>query len=184
MSGCRFTSCLVWIAFLITASAARVSAHSGPPYPIVTNKLVGPYQVSLWADPDTTDDRSAAGRFWIMLDPPHPGATAIVDARVRLSVRPLDRPGTPESALAAPVAQDASRQFVALVLDHEGPFAVTLTIDGPLGHADVGTSVQATYDLRPARALLLLYLLPFVLVGWLWTKQLLRRRRRSQAYKA
>ena len=48
----------------------------------------------------------------------------------------------------------ASRQFVALLLDHEGPFAVQVTVDGPLGRADVETKVDATYDLRPAPLLL------------------------------
>jgi len=37
--------------------------------------------------------------------------------------------------------------------------------------------VEATYDLRPAPALLAVYLLPFLLVGFLWTKRLLQRRR-------
>jgi hypothetical protein len=40
----------------------------------------------------------------------------------------------------------------------------------------VESEVDATYDLRPAPALLLLYLMPFVAVGLLWAKLLLRRR--------
>jgi hypothetical protein len=76
-----------------------------------------------------------------------------------------------------PVDGDLSRQYAALVMDHEGPFGVHVTIQGAWGRADVDAQVQATYDLRPARPLLALYLLPFLLVGFLWTKLLLRRRR-------
>jgi hypothetical protein len=62
------------------------------------------------------------------------------------------------------------------VLDHEGPFAVHVTVDGPLGHAAVDSRVDATYDLRPPPYMLVWYLGPFVLAGVLWTRLLLRRR--------
>ena len=39
------------------------AAHSGPPYPIVTERAIGSYVVSVWTDPDATNDgsRGAAG---------------------------------------------------------------------------------------------------------------------------
>jgi hypothetical protein len=61
-------------------------------------------------------------------------------------------------------------------MDHEGPFAVRVAIDGPLGQAQVTSAVDATYDSRPAPALFAVYLAPFVVLGFLWIK-LLRRRR-------
>jgi hypothetical protein len=70
-----------------------------------------------------------------------------------------------------------TNQFVALLLDHEGPFAVQVAVDGPLGHVEVESQVNATYDLRPAPGLIALYLFPFLAVGVLWVKVLLRRRR-------
>jgi hypothetical protein len=57
---------------------------------------------------------------------------------------------------------------------------VHLTVAGPLGTAEILSAVDATYDLRPAPALLLVYLLPFVALGGLWAKVLLRRRRRRR----
>ena len=48
-------------------------------------------------------------------------------------------------------------------MDHEGPFGVRVTVDGPLGRAAVDSQVDATYDLRPAPGLIALYLVPFVL---------------------
>jgi len=61
-------------------------------------------------------------------------------------------------------------------MDSEGPFAVRVNIDGSLGSATVTASVDATYNLRPPRWLFGLYLLPFVLVGLLWGRLLIRRR--------
>ncbi len=78
---------------------------------------------------------------------------------------------------AQPVNNEISRQFAALVLDHEGRFGVAVTVDGPLGQAKVEASVDATYDLRPAPIMMAVYLMPFVLVGFLWVKLLVRRRR-------
>ena len=62
-------------------------------------------------------------------------------------------------------------------MDHEGPFGVHVGVDGPLGQAEVESKVDATYDLRPAPFLLAVYLFPFLAIGALWVKVLLRRRR-------
>jgi hypothetical protein len=53
---------------------------------------------------------------------------------------------------------------------------VSAAIDGPLGPAEARAEVDATYDLRPAPAMMLVYLMPFVLVGLLWLKALRRGR--------
>ena len=50
-------------------------------------------------------------------------------------------------------------------------------VDGPLGNAMVASEVEATYDLRPPPVMLVLYLAPFLLIGLLWTKLLLQRRK-------
>ena len=56
-------------------------------------------------------------------------------------------------------------------------FRVRVVIAGPLGATEVEADVDATYDTRPPPAIIALYLVPFVLVGFLWVKLLLRRRR-------
>jgi hypothetical protein len=156
-----------------------LAAHDGPPYPIVSNHVSGPYSISVWTDPDTTDDGTAAGQFWVTLEGTG-GATSVPAATIAtVSIRPLDRAGPAREGTAAPAAGDAGRQFVALVMDHEGRFAVRVTVDGPLGRAVVDSEVRATYDLRPPPGVVVLYLLPFVTIGALWVKVLLRRRRVS-----
>ena len=132
--------------------------------------------MSVWTDPDSTDDGSAGGQFWVTVRPSG-GAVALPAAtRVSVAIRPLDRSGPTNTGNAEPIATDASQRFVALVMDHEGRFHVRVTIDGPLGPAEVEAEVDATYDLRPPPAMIAVYLIPFVLAGFLWIKLLLKRK--------
>lgn len=162
------------------AHEALLTAHSGPPFPIVSDRVEGSYRISIWTDPDTTDDGTAAGQFWVTLDPAG-GSSSIPGAtRATVSIGPLDRQGETRTGQTAPVEGSPGRQFVALVMDHEGPFAVHVIVEGPLGRAEVDSQVDATYDLRPAPAMLAVYLFPFVAIGALWVKVLLRRRQLRQ----
>jgi hypothetical protein len=152
----------------VLALAARLGAHSGPPFPIVASQIAGPYEVAIWTDPDATDDA-------VVLTP-HGAAAIPAATRVIVAIRALDRPGAELTAHAAPVTGLVTRQFAALRMDHEGRFAVRVAVDGPLGRAQVTSEVDATYDLRPSPALLVIYVLPFAVLGLVWVK-LLRRRR-------
>jgi hypothetical protein len=156
--------------------ARGAAAHSGPPFPIVSDRDTGPYTVSLWTDPDTTDDGVPGGQFWVVLAPRGTSDPVPAGTRATIVAEPLDRPGPMQSAVTEPVRGDSSNQFGAVVLDHEGPFRIRIVVQGPLGDTTLDGQVDATYDLRPPPALILLYLLPFVAVGLLWTKLLLRRR--------
>ena len=153
-----------------------VSAHDGPPFPIVSNQIAGPYSISVWTDPDTTDDETAAGQFWITLEGAGGARVVPSGTTASVSIRPLDRAGPERKGTASPIDGNPARQFIALRLDHEGRFAVGVTIEGPLGRAAVDSEVRATYDLRPPPALVVLYVLPFVAIGALWIKVLRRRR--------
>jgi hypothetical protein len=150
-------------------------AHSGPPFPIVMDRVAGPYEISIWTDPDSTDDGPAAGQFWIVVHSAGTGAAVPSDTRANISITPLDRPGPRRAVRTEPVNGDVSRQFAAVVLDHEGRFDVRVEVDGPLGSSAVEAQVDATYDLRPRPILIVVYLMPFVLVGFLWLKLLVRR---------
>ena len=171
----------LWLCTVIAiaVSPTYLHAHSGPPFPILSDRVAGAYVVSIWTDPDATDDQSPAGKFWVMLQPAGraPGGVTIpVGTRVEVAIRALDRQGTETSAPAEPVNGEVARQYVALVMDHEGPFGVRVSVSGPLGTAVVDASADATYDLRPRPILMVLFVLPFVLVGFVWGKLLIRRR--------
>jgi hypothetical protein len=170
----------LWLSVLLSAHAEQLFAHSGPPFPALSDRVAGPYRLSLWTDPDTTDDGSAAGQFWVVIHLAD-GSQVPPDTRAIVAIRPLDRPGPERSGGTSPVDGDTSRQFVALLMDHEGPFAVRATISGTRGSTVVDATVDATYDLRPARWLVVVYLMPFLAVGFLWLKLLLRRRAQMPA---
>ena len=166
---------LVITLSMVAALCVRASAHSGPPFPILSDKAAGPYVISIWTDPDTTDDGSAGGQFWIRIHLAG-GGEVPAETRATVAIAAVDRPESARTASASPVRGDVTNQFAALVMDHEGSFGVLVRIDGPRGRAAVDSSVDATYDLRPPRPLLLVYLVPFVLVGLLWGRLLMRRR--------
>ena len=156
--------------------AAPVAAHDGPPFRILSDARAGSYLVSIWTDPDATDDGTPGGQFWVILEPASgslPPAT-----RLAVTVTPLDRTGTNRRAEATPDEADSSRFFAALPLDHEGRFQIMVDIDGPLGPGSAQAEVDATYDLRPPPVMLVIYALPFLAVGALWLKLLIRRRAR------
>jgi hypothetical protein len=167
--------CALTCGLLLVAAVA--SAHDGPPYPIVSNQLLGRYRISVWTDPDTTDNGSAGGQFWVMIDPARAGDVVPSDVQAVVTIRPLDRSGAPLTARATLVNREPSRQFATLVMDHEGRFAVHVDVESASGRVSVDSEVQATYDLRPSRFVLAIYLLPFLLAGFLWTTLLVRRRR-------
>jgi hypothetical protein len=166
------------VIIAVMMAGAAVEAHSGPPFPIVSNRITAAYAISVWTDPDTTDDGSAAGKFWVTIDAARQGVALAPDTRVSVSIWPTDREGPVRKGVAEPLGHNASSRFVALVMDHEGPYAVQVMVEGPLGLAEVDAAVDATYDLRPRPIMLALALMPFLLVGFLWLKLLLRRRRR------
>jgi hypothetical protein len=165
-------------AIALLAATAPMAAHSGPPYPAISSQTAGRYNVAVWTDPDTTDDRTAQGKFWVTLRPAAPGPPIDPATRVEVSIRPTDRAGAVESLRANLTKNDPATFFAALLMDHEGPFAVHVAIDGPAGRGEVDCEVQATYDLRPSPFLLILYVMPFVLVAFLWGKLLITRRAR------
>ena len=168
----------LWLCTSIVIATCElvVQAHSGPPFPIVQDRVVGAYQVSIWTDPDATDDQTAAGKFWITVQPAARGAALPAATDVQIAIRPLDRAGALRAAHADRLNADVRRQFAALVMDHEGRYGVHVTIDGPLGLADVESETDATYDLRPRPILTLLFVAPFLLVGFVWGKLLITRK--------
>jgi hypothetical protein len=163
-------------ALAVLTLPGPAAAHSGPPFPIVSNQGAGQYVVAIWTDPDATDDATPGGQFWVVLTPRDGTGSIPVGTRVTVTIKAIDRPGAEITAAAAPVDGLVSRQFAALRMDHEGRFAVRLAIDGPLGPAQVTSEVDATYDLRPPPVLFGVYLVPFVVLGLLWLKVLRKRR--------
>lgn len=177
----RHTPTVFTLALTLVLSAAiPAQAHNGPPYPAISSKAVGGYIVAVWTDPDTTDDGSAQGKFWVTLQPVDGGQPIGAATHVTVSIEGRQPGAAPETKAAQLVKTDPATFYAALPMDHEGPFSVDVGIDGGAGRAELACEVQATYDLRPAPFLLVLYVMPFLLIGLLWAKLLIARRRASR----
>jgi hypothetical protein len=180
MRTCRSTVVGLAAAILFGQMAAPAAAHEGPPFPIVSTQNVGPYQVSIWTDPDSTNDGTAAGRFWVTFQAVGGRMAVPADTTVGVTITPTDPPGKVRTGQTVLIDNDPRRRFVALEMDHEGHFRVQVVIDGPLGHADIDSGVDATYDLRPPPLLIIVFVMPFALAGFLWVKLLWKRRQLQQ----
>ena len=162
---------LLLTAGLLLAFGAPVSAHEGPPYPIMVDKTLGPCVLSVWSDPDV-----GTGTFFFILEP-KPGGKLPDDVRVEVGVRPTSG-RLPEAVYAAEREDAGGRvQYKALVpFDAEELWRVRVRLQSPQGGGEATTDVEVTPP-GYGRWDLLIYLLPFAAVGFLWLRALVRRRR-------
>jgi hypothetical protein len=161
-------------------SCAPLFAHNGPPFPVVTDRMVGNYVISLWADPDASDDGDKDGRFWVVVNPAAKGARLPADTVVQIAIWPVERRDAIRGETAAADEREPARRFAAFAIDHEGKYGVKATITSSLGPADIESVVDAEYDARPRPMLIAVFALPFALIGFVWIKLLLRRRAARQ----
>jgi hypothetical protein len=169
------------LAFLALFVGVPARAHIGPPYPIMQNRKVGPFNVEVWSNPDV-----GTGSFYVIIDPPKgSGLTIPADMKVQVAVQPVNK--------RLPVAvYNASREKLLdhvefktlLPFDKEEMWHIQITFSSSTANGEADTDVSVTPTLL-GRWDLLLYLLPFVGIGVLWFKaasvKRSRRRRRPTA---
>jgi hypothetical protein len=158
--------CLV-LAFVLTASA-----HNGPPFPIIENKKVGPCIVALWTHPDV-----GTGAFYVFVEQA-PGGSIPEDLKIQIGVQPVTG-RLPEVLYAAArmktrgqLEYDAQADF-----DRQELWRVRLVVQSSQGSGEATAQVEVTPP-GFGRWDLLLYLLPFLLVAFLWFLGISRARRR------
>jgi hypothetical protein len=145
-------------------------AHVGAPYPVLLEEEVGPYIVSVLADPDV-----GTGTFHVMATTATGESTpsgTIVTVWV-----------TPEDGHMAETGFSAERQqsrtgerFVARPrLDTKGPWQIRLTIEGPAGTAETTFPVVVTPS-GTGWLTTLICLVPFAILGLLWIWGVRRQR--------
>jgi hypothetical protein len=159
----------------LLATARQASAHEGPPYPILVDKMIGPCLVSVWADPDV-----GIGTFFIVLDPPR-GGTLPEDVTVEIGVRPVSGRLAEARHLAERENLDNRVQFKAEIpFDAQERWLTRILLKSSYGSGDAVVEVEVTPP-GYGRWDLLLYLFPFLAVGFLWLKAFLRGRSRKKA---
>lgn len=140
-------------------------AHQGPPFPVLVDKKVGPYTTSVWTDPDV-----GTGTFFVILE----GHPIVAGTRVRIAVQPVTK-RLPEAVYEAE-PQVEGRYLAKIPFDKQEMWRTRVLIDSAQGGGELVTEVEATPDgiLGPWGSLV--YLVPFLGVGFLWIKAVLRRR--------
>jgi hypothetical protein len=151
------------------------SAHNGPPFPIIENKRIGPCIVALWTHPDV-----GTGAFYVFVEPA-PGAIVPDDLKITIGVQPVTG-RLPETFYEAervksrgPAEYNAQANF-----DRQELWRVRLVIQSSQGGGEATAQVEVTPP-GFGRWDLLLYLLPFLIVAFLWFHGLSRMKRRKNA---
>ncbi|HXM43860.1 MAG TPA: hypothetical protein VN924_21685 [Bryobacteraceae bacterium] len=160
----------LWL-FVAIASPAR--AHNGPPFPIVTDRRVGPCVISLWTHPDV-----GIGTFWVMVDPP-PGGAIPKDLKFEIGVQPVS--GRLKEKRYAARLDGSSAQvqyYVEVPFDAQELWRVHLLLDSAAGHGESTATVEVTPP-GLGRWDLLWYASPFAAVAFLWFRVLVRRKKRN-----
>jgi len=160
------------IALLLMLSTPA-NAHNGPPFPIIENQKVGPCVVALWTHPDV-----GTGAFYVFVEPA-PGGTLPSDLKIQIGVQPLTG-RLPETFYAAQrvksrgqVQYNAQAQF-----DRQELWRIRLLVQSAQGSGEATAQVEVTPP-GFGRWDLLFFLLPFLLVAFLWFRGISRVRRRN-----
>ncbi len=163
----------VWVGLvmMVCLIPAPVLAHEGPPFPLLVDQRIGPCVISVWADPDVGD-----GTFFIIPSGPS-GESLPQDLRIQIGVQPASGR---LSEVVYPAERETLRdqvQFKSVVkFDAQEMWRVRIALQSSLGSGESLLSVEATPP-GYGRWDLLIYLLPFLAVGFLWCIAIIRKRR-------
>lgn len=151
------------------------SAHKGPPFPIIEDKKIGPCIVALWTHPDV-----GTGAFYVFVEP-QPGSAVPDDLKIRIGVQPVTGRLAEVFYTADRVKSHGQVQYNAQAeFDRQELWRVRLVLESSQGTGEATAQVEVTPP-GFGRWDLLLYLLPFLLIAFLWLRGISRVRRRRIA---
>ena len=163
------------LVVLLLMLPAPATAHNGPPFPIIENRQIGPCIVALWTHPDV-----GTGAFYVFVEPV-PGGTVPDDLKITIGVQPVTGRLPERFYEAARVKSHGPLQYNAQAeFDRQELWRVRLVMQSSLGGGEVTAPVEVTPP-GFGRWDLLLYLLPFLLLAFLWIRGISRARRRRNA---
>ncbi len=166
----KTTRRLLPIALLVMFPVLRAQAHEGPPFEIINEKSP-PYQISVWSDPDI-----GTGTFFVVLEPIDDDRFIEPDS-VLVHVAPVSAPHLEAGFHAGPQrVRYGARYYTEVPFDSGGFWHVRVQVAGAGRLHQTETDVEVTPDGTIGPIGLIVYLVPFALVGFLWLKAFLRRR--------
>lgn len=164
-------------AAAVLLAAPPAGAHEGPPYPILVDREIAGVKLSVWADPDV-----GTGTFHLYVEPLDGGP----ELPERCEVRVLAMPVTgrlPERGYQAEPSRRSDRRhhYVAEVdFDSAEDWRTRFVLRSDLGRGEASTVVEVTPPGQGPLLDFVLYLFPFVAVGFLAVRALLKGRRVSR----
>jgi hypothetical protein len=164
---------LAWFSLML-GLLLPAQAHNGPPFPIIENQKLGPCTISLWTHPDV-----GTGTFFVLVDP-LPGSKIPDDLKFEIGIQPES--GRLHEVIYAATREDNRGQveYKALTeFDRDEFWRVRLVMHSSQGSSEMLSRVEATPP-GFGRWDLLLYLLPFLAVGFLWFRGMTRTRSRRK----
>jgi hypothetical protein len=145
-------------------------AHVGAPYPVLLEEQVGPYTVSVLADPDV-----GTGTFYVMVAWAD-GESTPSGTVVTVWATPADGHGMETAFSAERQETRFGERFVARAqFDAKGPWEIRLTVEGPAGAGEITFPVVVT-SAGTGWLATLMCLVPFVILGLLWLRGMRRQR--------
>lgn len=170
MSLQRAKHILLLVAVLCMAKSAN--AHEGPPFPLFVDQKVDRYLVSLWSDPDV-----GTALFFVIVRVPEQ-AQLPADLRVQIGVQPVSGRLPEVFYSTTRESLKGQTQYRADVhVDAQEFWRVRVRLESATGNAETLATVEATPP-GYGRWDLLVYLLPFLAVGLLWTIAVIRKLKR------
>jgi hypothetical protein len=168
----------VWVGLLLALGltwSVPASAHNGPPFPIIENKKFGPCTVALWTHPDV-----GTGAFYVFVEAA-PGESVPDDLKIKIGVQPVTGRLPEKFYEAERVKSRGQVQYNAQAdFDRQELWRVRLVVQSSQGSGEATAQVEVTPP-GFGRWDLLLYLLPFLLVAFLWFRGISRAKRRRNA---
>ncbi|MGD0567019.1 MAG: hypothetical protein ABSA78_01330 [Candidatus Sulfotelmatobacter sp.] len=162
------------VVALLLVLPTPASAHNGPPFPIIENKKIGPCIVALWTHPDV-----GTGAFYVFVEA-SPGGTVPDDLKIKIGVQPVTGRLPEKFYVAERVKSRGQVEYNAQAdFDRQELWCVRLVIQSSQGSGEATAQVEVTPP-GFGRWDLLLYLLPFLLVAFLWFLGITRAKRRRK----
>lgn len=171
-----FCGGVLFLLLLIPVTPA--SAHNGPPFPIVENRTVGSCVISLWTHPDV-----GTGTFFVFVQPVAEGSIP-KDLKIQIGIQP-ESGRLPEVVYSTEEDDSGGQlQYKAVVqFDRDEFWRVRLVVQSSQGHEEIFSRVEAT-PVGFGKWDLLFFLLPFLLIVFLWLRGMSRRRNRIKKLQA
>ncbi len=162
--------------FLLSAFlfSFAIYAHEGPPFPILVDHTFGDSKLSVWADPDTEN-----GTFLFYPE----GATSHETLLFEIKATPKDKnePILKSTALSAQLEQGKHSYSATLPFPTEGFWNVTIQVKNKQ-NGDILTNVTIPVEVTPpgpSKTEFAVYLVPFVLIGAIWIRVILFKRKKA-----